>query len=359
MGLTEVHSEVPTVRAGSMEAVKAQPAGAAGREARDVVVVPVVDAPPEQAGPDGGHEQGTVITLPDAAVDLRQLERPAPPAQRGMAEGQPAPPDATGEGPSWTAARVSVVIPALNEAKNLPHVLNRLPEGLHQVILVDGFSLDATIEVARTLRPDIEVVCQDRRGKGNALAHGFAAVTGDVVVMLDADGSADPAEIPAFVQALVDGADFAKGSRFAPGGGSADITRLRRIGNRGLNGIVNVLYGTRYTDLCYGYNAFWCRLLPVLDIDGLRAPATERLWGDGFEIETLINVRIARAGAQVAEVASYEHARLHGVSNLHTFRDGARVLRTIFRERRDTKHRRVAAGAIAVALIGIFGEHDA
>jgi hypothetical protein len=353
MGLTEFHSEVPAARAGSAPAVQVPPQVTGGGEALGVVAVSAVDAPAEPVGPLGNvPESGTVIMLPDRALDLRPLERPAPP------DGDPAPPDAEAEGPSWKTTRVSVVIPALNEAKNLPHVLNRLPEGLHQVILVDGFSQDATIEVARTLRPDIEVVCQDRRGKGNALAHGFAAVTGDVVVMLDADGSADPAEIPAFVQALVEGADFAKGSRFAPGGGSADITRLRRMGNRGLNGLVNVLYGTRYTDLCYGYNAFWCRLMPVLDIDWLRAPATERLWGDGFEIETLINVRIARAGANVAEVASYEHPRLHGVSNLNTFRDGARVLRTIFRERHHARHRRVAAGAIAVALISVIGGHD-
>jgi hypothetical protein len=358
MGSFEVHSEVPTVRAGSAQAVTVQPLVAVGSEARDVSAAPAVEALPELVGPGDLAGPETVIILQQPALDLRPLERSALPAQPGMGKGQPAPPDGEVEGPSWTAARVSVVIPALNEAKNLPHVLNRLPEGLHQVILVDGFSQDSTIEVARTLRPGIEVVRQDRRGKGNALAHGFAAVTGDVVVMLDADGSADPAEIPAFVQALVDGADFAKGSRFAPGGGSADITRLRRIGNLGLNGIVNVLYGTRYTDLCYGYNAFWCRLLPVLDLDRLRAPATERLWGDGFEIETLINVRIARAGMTVAEVASYEHARLHGVSNLHTFRDGSRVLRTIFRERRHVRRRGVAAGAIAVALISVFGGHD-
>ena len=357
MGSFEVHSEVPD-GAGSMSDVQVQSLVAVGNEAHDVSVQPTVEALPELVGPGDVAGPDTVIVLREPALDLRPLERPGLPAQPGMGKGQPAPPDAVVEGPSWTSARVSVVIPALNEAKNLPYVLSHLPEGLHQVILVDGFSQDATIEVARTVRPDIEVVCQDRRGKGNALAHGFAAVTGDVVVMLDADGSADPAEIPAFVQALIDGADFAKGTRFAPGGGSADITRLRRAGNRGLNGIVNVLYGTRYTDLCYGYNAFWCRLLPVLDIDWLRAPATERLWGDGFEIETLINVRIARAGAKVAEVASYEHARMYGVSNLNTFRDGTRVLRTIFRERRQVRRHRIAAGAIAVALSSVFGGHD-
>ncbi|HEX4187714.1 MAG TPA: glycosyltransferase family 2 protein, partial [Solirubrobacteraceae bacterium] len=151
---------------------------------------------------------------------------------------------------------------------------------------------------------------------------GFDAATGDVLVMLDADGSANPAEIPAFVEALVNGADFAKGSRFCAGGGSSDLTRLRRVGNRVLSGTVNLLFRTAYSDLCYGYNAFWRHCLPTLDVDCA-----------GFEVETLINIRIARAKLTVCEVASFERDRIHGQSNLRTFRDGARVLRTILRER--------------------------
>jgi glycosyltransferase involved in cell wall biosynthesis len=220
------------------------------------------------------------------------------------------------------APRISVVIPTLNEAANLPHVFARLPEGLFETIIVDGASTDDTIEVARALRPDVRVVLQDGAGKGNALACGFAAARGDIIVMLDADGSTDPAEIPAYVTPLLEGADFAKGSRFAKGGGSTDITPIRRLGNRVLNGVVNVLFGTRYTDLCYGYNAFWTSCLPHMDVTC-----------DGFEVETLINVRIARAGLDVREVPSMEHERLYGESKLNAFRDGRRVLATIVRER--------------------------
>jgi glycosyltransferase involved in cell wall biosynthesis len=218
--------------------------------------------------------------------------------------------------------RVSVIVPTLNEAANLPHVFRELPEGLHEVIVVDGFSKDDTIAVAKRLRPDVRIVLQERRGKGNALACGFAAATGDIIVMLDADGSADPSEIEAYVDALVNGADFAKGSRFLSGGGSTDITGLRSLGNRALGGTVNLLFGTRYTDLCYGYNAFWRHCLPAMNVDC-----------DGFEVETLINIRIARSGLRIAEVPSFERDRIHGESNLNTFRDGFRVLRTIMRER--------------------------
>ena len=136
--------------------------------------------------------------------------------------------------------RISVVVPTLNEARNLPHVFSRLPADVHEVIVVDGHSVDDTIAVARQLRPDVRVVQQTRRGKGNALACGFEAATGDVIAMVDADGSADPGEIPRFVHALLSGADFAKGTRFAAGGGSSDITRLRRLGNRLLGAVVNL-----------------------------------------------------------------------------------------------------------------------
>ena len=194
--------------------------------------------------------------------------------------------------------RVSVVIPALNEARNLPHVFARLPLDVHEVIVVDGLSVDDTIAVARQLRPDVRIVLQSRRGKGNALACGFAAATGDIIAMIDADGSADPGEIPRFVQALVDGAEFAKGTRFTQGGGSDDITRLRALGNRVLVGFVNLCHGSHYTDLCYGYNAFWRRLVPLLglDADSPAPPNGGRLWGDGFEVETLIHLRVAAAG---------------------------------------------------------------
>lgn len=232
--------------------------------------------------------------------------------------------------------KVSVIIPTLNEARNIPHVFASLPLALHEVIIVDGNSVDDTVATARRLRPGVRVITQTRSGKGNALACGFAAATGDVIAMVDADGSADAAEIPQFVRALLDGADFAKGTRFAPGGGSSDITRLRRLGNLMLSGLVNVLCGTRYSDLCYGYNVFWRRHVPIFDLD-VESPALAggdgRLWGDGFEIETLINIRIAQAGLKVKEVASYEHPRIHGVSNLNAFSDGFRVLRTILVER--------------------------
>jgi glycosyltransferase involved in cell wall biosynthesis len=226
--------------------------------------------------------------------------------------------------------RVSVVIPALNEERNLPYVAAAMPDDVDEIVFVNGNSVDNTALVARELWPDGVHITQTRKGKGNALACGFRAATGDIIVMIDADGSTDPQEIPSYVGVLVSGADFAKGSRFIQGGGSGDITYFRRLGNWGLNAMVNTLFSTKYTDLCYGYNAFWRRCLDVMRLPEISHENPQ--WGDGFEIETLINVRVAASGLKIAEVCSYEASRIHGVSNLNAVRDGTRVLRTIRRE---------------------------
>ena len=251
--------------------------------------------------------------------------------------------------------RVSVVVPTRNEARNLEVVLPAIAAvrpAVHEIIVVDGHSVDGTIETAQRVLPWVKVITQTRKGKGNAMACGFAAATGEAIVMFDADGSADPAEIPAFVRALINGADFAKGSRFVRGGGSDDITLLRKTGNAGLNGVANALFGTSYTDLCYGYNAFWADILPVLDLPPIELPSPPEgmLWGDGFEIETVLNCRVAAAGLKITEVPSMERERIFGQTNLRTFADGTRVLRTLLVERFGGRRRRPPVLAPAAEL---------
>lgn len=247
-----------------------------------------------------------------------------------------------GGGPGDSARpSVTVVLPARNEARNLPHVAARMPP-VDEIVVIDGGSRDGTADVARELWPAAVVIEQSRNGKGNALACGFAAASGDIIVMIDGDGSTDPAEIPQFVEALVGGADLAKGTRFRGDGGSDDITHLRRWGNRGLNWLVNRIFDTQFSDLCYGYNAFWRRNLGCLDLPAIDLGPPQ--WGDGFEIETVINVRAARSGWLIHEVGSFEGRRIHGRSNLNAVTDGLRVLRTIGRERRKHRAARAVAG---------------
>jgi glycosyltransferase involved in cell wall biosynthesis len=218
--------------------------------------------------------------------------------------------------------RVTLVVPAMNEENNITWVLGRLPGRVDEVVLVDGHSTDRTVQLARAARPDIVVVDQRGVGKGAALRTGFEAATGDLIVMMDADGSMEPAEITSFVTALERGYDFVKGSRRLPGGGSADLTAIRRLGNRALTAAVNMLFLVPFSDLCYGFVAFRKDRLEQL-----------ALTAQGFEFETEIAIHAVKAGLRIAEVPSVESPRRYGASNLHAIRDGNRVLRTIARER--------------------------
>jgi len=217
---------------------------------------------------------------------------------------------------------VSLVVPTLNEARNIGWLLERVPDYVDEIILVDGRSTDGTVEVARQLRPDIRVVLEERPGKGAALRAGFEASRGDYIVMIDADGSMHPQETDLFTAYLDAGYDFVKGSRFMLSGGSTDMTLIRRLGHWPLLTFTRVGFRVRFTDLCYGYCAFRRSTLEALSLKA-----------DGFEIETELLLSAVRAGLTIAEVPSWESPRISGESNLHALRDGTRVLKVLLRER--------------------------
>ncbi|ACZ61361.1 HAD-IIIA family hydrolase [Dehalococcoides mccartyi] len=225
--------------------------------------------------------------------------------------------DAAGE------AAVSVIIPTLNEEHNICCVLPRLRRvpGITEVILVDGKSTDRTVENALRLWPEIKVINQPGRGKGNAMRVGFEAACGDIVVTLDADGSLAPEELPRYIEPLFDGYQMVKGSRFCRGGGTSDMPLFRRLGNFVFTKMANLVCGCRYIDLVYGYHAFRRQILGSLCLKS-----------DGFEIDTEMYIRATRKGLKVKEVPSYEAKRLEGAGKLRSFHDGARILRTILRE---------------------------
>lgn len=221
-----------------------------------------------------------------------------------------------------TSPTISVIIPTLNEAGNLPYVINTIPDWVDEIIIVDGRSRDDTERVAKVLRPDVRIVRQERRGKGAALRAGLDAATGDILIIMDADGSMDGAEIAKFRDVLIAGADYVKGSRFTAGGGSVDITRLRRFGDRGICFLIWLLFGARYSDGTYGFKGMWADRLDAFHIDT-----------DGFEVELLIDIRAHRAAMRTIEVPCFESDRIHGSSNLNAARDGLSCLRVILRER--------------------------
>ena len=225
---------------------------------------------------------------------------------------------------------ITVVVPALNEERNIAWVLERIPAYVDEVLLVDGQSTDDTIGVARRACPRVRVVEQRGCGKGAAMRTGFECAVGDYVVVLDADGSMDPGEIDYYVSALDSGYDLVKGSRELPGSGSMDLTPLRRWGNHVLVTTVNLTWGSEFTDLCYGYLAFKRERLDDLALSAR-----------GFEIETEITVNAIDAGLRIAEVPTVELSRHYGTSNLNAWRDGRRILGFLARARLQPRRRPV------------------
>ena len=221
--------------------------------------------------------------------------------------------------PAWPP--ITAVVCTLNEAPNLIHVLPRIPAYVDEVLLVDGHSTDGTVELARSLRPDIRVLYQEGSGKGEAMRYGVEQAAGDIIVMLDADGETDPQDMAKFIEPLMQGSDWTKGSRFTTGWKHKPLHRL--LGNFVIANTCNVLYGTRFSDLCSGYNAFWKN---VLD----RA----YLWSDdGWNYEPLMIARALRAGLKVVEVPQTFRGRVGEESKLGSWGQGTTAIRVLFRER--------------------------
>ena len=216
--------------------------------------------------------------------------------------------------------RISVVICTLNEEGNLPRVLPKIPDWVDEIILVDGHSTDNTVAVAKNILPTIRILYQPGRGKDDAMKHGFRNATGDIIVTLDADGSTDPEQIPEFVHPLLNGHDFVKGSRFLKV--DPNMSLHRKLGNRMLVALTNLLYGTKYTDVCCGYNAFWKKCLSNIELSGGR-----------FDYEPVLHVKIMRAGLRVAEVQCGDRGRISGNSKLPMLTQGLKAAIAILQQR--------------------------
>lgn len=218
---------------------------------------------------------------------------------------------------------VSVVIPAMNEAENLRLVLPKVPrtEEIREVILVDGGSIDGTTQVARAILPTIRIVRQSGKGKSDAVRCGVEASRGEFVLVMDADGSHAPSDIPRFIDYARMSYDLVKGSRLLPGGQSYDETRVRRFLVKLTDVIANTLWGTDFTDIVFGM--LLIHRQRFLDL---------HLTSNGFAIESQCMARAARFGYKIKEIPVVEQPRLKGRSHLSIFRDGWYIGSTVFAE---------------------------
>lgn len=217
--------------------------------------------------------------------------------------------------------KITALICTLNEADNITHVLSEMPPFVYEVVLVDGRSHDNTVEIARRIFPGVRLFCQPRKGKDDALMYGIEKAKGDIIVALDADGSTKPEEMPRFIAPLLKGYDFAKGSRFL-GSSPLNMPWHRKLANRVFVVIANILFGTKFTDLCSGYNAFWKSAFTRI-----------RLEDCNWRYEPKIILRALAADLKMVEVGHFDKGRISGKSKLPDLRQGLNVLKTILEER--------------------------
>ena len=215
---------------------------------------------------------------------------------------------------------ISVVIPCFNEEDGVRYTIESLPECVDEVVVVDNNSTDATAEVARSL--GARVVFEGRRGYGAAYKAGLPAVTGDVTVTLDGDGTYPSEQIPELVDFLEDrGLDFVSASRF-PLRNPRAMNASNKFGNGVLTMAMFVLYGTPIKDSQSGMWVFRSRILPRLRLTSDGMPFSEEI-----KIEAIRNKDVA-----FAEYHVDYHPRVGNVK-LEKWRDGFRNLVFLARKR--------------------------
>jgi hypothetical protein len=214
---------------------------------------------------------------------------------------------------------VSVVIPCLNEAASIERCVRRAREALEgqgwhgEVIVADNGSEDGSAELARDA--GALVVYEPRRGYGSAYLAGFAAATGEYIVMADADLTYDFGDIPRFVEELDGGADLVMGDRMKGIQPGAMPWLHRYVGNPALTGILNLFFRTGVRDAHCGMRAVRREVLPRLD-----------LRTTGMEFASEMVIRAGKARLEITEIPIHYHPR-EGDSKLSSFRDGWRHLR--------------------------------
>ena len=219
--------------------------------------------------------------------------------------------------PTSKGKSVSVIIPSLNEAGCIKDVLNSIPRDLvDEILVVDGNSMDGTPDIVRSLGH--RVVMQEGKGFGSALMTGMREATGDIVAIMDGDGSYEIKDLPSLVAMVQNGCDFAFGSRYAKGSGSKDDTFIRFIGNKIFTFLLRALHGVRLSDALFLYVV--AKKQAVLDLN-----LVER----GFEYCVELPIKAHKRGYKYAEIPSFEKAREAGHSKVHVVKDGFRILRAM------------------------------
>lgn len=220
--------------------------------------------------------------------------------------------------------KTSVIIPTRNEEGAIGRVLKEIPKHIiSEIIVIDGHSTDNTAkEAAAELRIGKDkFILQKKKGFGAALLEAFKVAKGDVIVIMNGDGSHNPKDIPALLEKIKQGYEYVIASRYIKGGRSDDDTLIRFIGNRTLTFLTNLLHGSDVTDSLHFFTA--------ISRNGLKKihPTSS-----GFEFCIEILIRAHKAGLKFAEVPVVERRRYAGKSKVNIFSAGLKILGMILRK---------------------------
>lgn len=212
----------------------------------------------------------------------------------------------------YRSNRVAVVILARNEARSIADAVTGARPYAHEVVVMDGHSTDGTVELARAAGATVH---QDPGlGKGSAIRRSFEVVDADIIVMMDADGSHDPADIPRLTLPIVKGeTHLCVGSRFSGGSDELSVSLgqlIRTIGNISMNIAINSRWKVELTDTLNGFRA--------IRRDAVRAVG---LTENRHTIEQEMVMKMLRHGYRVSNVPAHEYPRRYGESHINIFRE--------------------------------------
>ena len=220
--------------------------------------------------------------------------------------------------------KVTLILPAKNEEGCIGKVLQEVPKKLvDEILVIDGHSTDNTVkEVEKYLRPRKDkIITQKSRGYGGAFIEGIKEASGDVIIMMDADGSHNPADIPFLLNKIKEGYDYVMSSRYTAGARSFDDTFIRWLGNQLFTKITNIVHNMHVTDSLYLLTA-----VKKKDLEKLNLKCK------GFEFCTEVIIKASNAGLRFAEISAIERARYNGDSKVSVFTDGLKILMMIFKK---------------------------
>ena len=226
-----------------------------------------------------------------------------------------------------TAPKLSIVIPCYNEFRFLPELIERVrrsPVASKEIILVDDASSDGTTDLIRreiAARVDAVVYHQRNMGKGAAIRSGLAKVTGDLVIIQDADLEYDPLEYPKLMGPIIDGrADVVFGSRFTGEGPHRVHLFWHYVGNRFLTLLSNMITNLNLTDMETCYKIFRTEVIRQITIEQNR-----------FGIEPELTAKVARRRCRIYEVGISYSGRSYGEGKKINWKDGVWAIYCIIR----------------------------